>query len=395
MTFTTGLLLLLTLPALLASIYLLVLSLLSAPLRTPPPAGRSLKLAVVIPAHDEEVCIARTVRSLLATDWPAAQRRVLVIADNCSDGTQAAAEAAGATVWPRSSQTRRGKGYALEFAYQRVLEEGWADAVVVVDADTEVTPNLLSAMAARIGAGAESAQAYYGVLNPGASWRTRLMSLALALFHRLRSRGRERLGASCGLRGNGMCFSTALLRRIPHRAFTVAEDLEYGITLGLAGVRIAYVDEAEVRGEMVSGGRASVSQRQRWEGGRWLMAKTRAPALLAAGLRQRSMVPLDLAFDLLTPPLAYLGFWALVATAAALGAVGLQAAPAWVLLPGALSLAMIAVYVLRGLVISGLGWRGVMDLMRAPFYLLWKLSLLVRRNDNKRNWVRTDREKTP
>lgn len=44
---------------------------------------------------------------------------------------------------------------------------------------------------------------HYAVLNPAASWRTRLMSIALEAFHTVRFRGRERLGLSCGIRGSG------------------------------------------------------------------------------------------------------------------------------------------------------------------------------------------------
>ena len=59
-------------------------------------------------------------------------------------------------------------------------------------------------------------QAEYGVANRTASWRTRLMHIALTLFHCVRSRARERLGVSAGLRGNGMSFATTLLRDVPH-----------------------------------------------------------------------------------------------------------------------------------------------------------------------------------
>ena len=74
-----------------------------------------------------------------------------------------------------------------------------------------------------------------GVLNPQDSWRTRLMAIALASFHRVRSRARERLRLSCGIRGNGWCITHRLLREVPYRAYSLAEDIEYGIDLGLAG----------------------------------------------------------------------------------------------------------------------------------------------------------------
>ncbi|HNO40215.1 MAG TPA: glycosyltransferase family 2 protein, partial [Marmoricola sp.] len=107
-------------------------------------------------------------------------------------------------------------GYALAHAFEWSLADGFADACCVVDADTLVSKNLLSAYAARLATGATAMQAHYGVSNPNASWRTRLMRIALAMFHQVRSTARERLQVSCGLRGNGMCFSSKLLKAVPH-----------------------------------------------------------------------------------------------------------------------------------------------------------------------------------
>src|SRR6185436_19502285 len=145
------------------------------------------------------------------------KRRVVVVADNCTDKTAELAREAGAVVLERQSDTHKGKGYALQYAFERL--EG--DAVVVVDADTKVTSNLLQAFAARLNAGAQACQAYYGVDNVSASWRTTLMAVAFAMFHRVRGRGRENLKLSCGLKGNGMCFSKALLAKVPHDAYNI------------------------------------------------------------------------------------------------------------------------------------------------------------------------------
>jgi hypothetical protein len=49
-------------------------------------------------------------------------------------------------------------------------------------------------------------------------------------------------------------------------------------------------------------------------------------------------------------------------------------------------------YVLRGWQLSGIGARGLIDLARAPGFLVWKLLLMMRRRKSN-EWVRTDREK--
>ena len=378
-------------PVAVASAYLAALAL--AARRRPTPAGsHGVRFDVVVPAHNEERGIATTVRNLMAVDYPAERFRVIVVADNCTDGTPDVARSAGAHVIVREDAERRGKGYALSLAYDASIAEGWARAVVVVDADTVVSPSLLAAFAARIEAGAQVLQAEYTVRNVGDSWRTRLMAIAFALYHTLRSLGRERLGFSCGLRGNGMCFTADVLRRVPHRAFSVVEDVEYGIDLGLAGVRVAYVPEAQVRGEMPASSEASRSQRERWEGGRWALVKSRAPELLRAALGKRDRLAFDLLADLLVPPLTTLVALSALGAALAGAAVsanvaGIVGAAGW-----AVALLGLTIYIVRGCVLAGVGTRVVVDLLYAPVYATWKLSLLLRpRPSGRGEWIRTRR----
>ncbi len=383
----------LALPLLAASGYLFLLAVLARRPAPPPAPAPALRFDVVVPAHDEALGIAETVKSALAVDWPAALRRVVVVADNCTDATAAKAREAGAVVFERADAARRGKGHALDFAFRRIVEERTADAVVVIDADTVVTPNLLQAFSARLEAGAKAAQAHYGVRNPRASWRTRLLTIALALFHQVRSLARERLGVSCGLRGNGMCFTVGLLAQVPHDAFSVVEDVEYGIRLGRAGERVRFVWEAEVLGEMVSGEEASRSQRRRWEQGRAGLRRRFGWGLLREGLSKRSGLLVDLALDVLVPPLSRLAALAALGAGAAFSAawwLGHRPAAAWLYVA---CCALLGWYVLTGWWVSGLGARGLLDLALAPFYVAWKVWLAVTKPGAKKgDWVRTTRE---
>ncbi len=386
-------LLVLCLPVLSWALYLGALSLLSWPPAAPVPPVPSLRFDFVVPAHDESLGIAATVKSLSEVDYPKELFRVVVVADNCTDDTAAKAREAGATVLERQNQDLRGKGYALAHAFERSVAEG-ADAVVVVDADTVVSRNLLQAFSARLTSGAVAVQAHYGVQNPNASWRTRLMRIALSMFHQVRSLGRERLEVSAGLRGNGMCFRTSLLREVPHDAFSLVEDLEYGIRLGRKGFRVAYAFEAEVLGEMVSGESASRSQRNRWEQGRAQMLAQHGWPLMREALAQRSGLLFDLAMDVAVPPLSRvvgLTLVGLVASAVLLGFTGhgALAAAAFSLASAALGL-----YVFAGWLHSGTGARGLLDLALAPAYVAWKVVLAFQRprGQKQTQWVRTTRE---
>lgn len=381
------------LPAVGACLYLLVLTLLSAKLRPPPKSDRRMRFDVIVPAHNEVEVLSRVLTSLAGLDWPQDQREIIVVADNCTDDTAALARRLGATVMERRDPERRGKGYALDFALQSSRARRFADAVVVVDADAEVSPNLLEAIAARMERGAQAVQVHYGVSNASASWRTRLLTIAKASFHIVRSRARERLGLSCGIRGNGWAVTHHALVRVPYRAFSLTEDLEYGIDLGLAGFRVHYAEEASSNAEMVSGERAARKQRQRWERGRFQLIRSRTLTLLSEAARQRSWVCLDLALDLMVLPLSYV-----VLNAALLTGIALVTAAwdgfqnPWTSMAAFCWVALIA-YILRGWQLSGIGARGLIDLARAPFYLVWKILIMSSRREAT-EWVRTKREES-
>ncbi len=397
--------------ALVVTGYLFVLTLFAGrhPPQEQPADARTLRFAFVIPAHNEQSGIAATVASALAATWPADRRAVVVVADNCNDDTAAVARAAGAVVIERNDTSKRGKGYALERGFDAVLQHGAAgfdvDAVVVVDADSVVSENFLTACAARLAAGAQALQAEYGVRNVHASWRTELMTLALAMFHTLRSNARERLGVSVGLRGNGMCFSRACLLAVPPQAYGLVEDVEHGIALGRAGVRVVAVNDAHVWGEMVSSSKASESQRRRWEDGRQALKRDVLPALLRDAVRTRSAVLLDLSLDVLVPPLSTIALLVMSAVVTAVAravvllvgfdAVGVVDVVDAVAVGALLPVLFLCSYVARGLALSGLGFGGVVALARAPGYVVWKLALKLRGKPKDGGWVRTAREDAP
>ena len=375
------------------AVYLGALSVLAARQAPPKPGPGTRRFDIVVPAHNEEAGVGATVASLRAIDYPAELVRILVVADNCTDRTAERAEAAGATVLVRRDAERRGKGYALAHAFEQSARDGFADVVVVIDADTTVSSNLLRAFDARFEAGAQVAQAEYGVRNPEASWRTRLMTIALSLFHTLRSLGRERLELSAGLRGNGMAFTSRVLQEVPHEAFSIVEDVEYGVRLGLAGHRVHYAAEAEVLGDMGVSETAAQTQRLRWEGGRFALARAHAARLIREGVARRDPVLLDLAMDLLVPPLSTLTAACVAGTIATGAAAALRRASPLAVVPWVVSSGCVLFYVARGVTLSSVGPRGFLDLAWAPVYMVWKAAIAFRKPAHARGeWVRTERE---
>ena len=169
------------------------------------------RFLIAIPAHDEGATIAETVRSCRAVRYPASLFDVRVIADNCTDDTADRARLAGATVLERSDATKKSKGHAIEYLIGTLKQSGEfdaLDALVIIDADSTVQPDLLEQFALGLDRGSDWMQCYDCVGNADRSSRTRIMAYAFSLFNGITLAGRQARGLSAGLRGNGMCIST-------------------------------------------------------------------------------------------------------------------------------------------------------------------------------------------
>jgi hypothetical protein len=346
------------------------------------PAGGHI--AIVVPAHNEESRLPRTLASLLAECRRDGDAEVVVVADNCTDGTAAAARRDGARVLVRNEPGRRGKGYALDHAFGRLLRED-CRYFVVVDADSELDSGFLDAMRRHFAAGADVVQARYTVLNAGDSLRTRFMELALAAFNVLRPRGRTALGFSAGLLGNGFALRREVLEALPYAAGSIVEDLEYHLVLVFHGAAVTFADDARVRGEMPSVGPGVRQQRLRWEGGRLRMLLEHAPGLIGDVLRGRGRAAEPL-LDLLLPPLAY--------HAALVGVLALLPFD-WARAVGLAGLAVIALHVVAATIVCRLPPTRLLLLAAAPFYIAWKILLLpatLTAAARDHPWVRTARE---
>ena len=94
----------------------------------PPELPEYPGVSIIVPAHNEQSSIEKTVRSLLSVDYPRELFRVIVIADNCTDLTSRVAREAGGEVRERVDPDRRGKGHALRWCLDQLIAEGYDPA---------------------------------------------------------------------------------------------------------------------------------------------------------------------------------------------------------------------------------------------------------------------------
>jgi len=362
-------------------------------LMTQRPNDPTTRFVLLIPAHDEELVLEAALGSLLQLEYPLDRYSVVVIADNCSDRTAEIGRLCGATVLERSDATQIGKGYALEWALKQNLPE--YDAVVILDADTKVAPNLLQAFAVGLQNNEQAMQVRYEVLNADESWRTKLMACALALAHIVKPLGREKLRLSDGLKGNGMCFARSLVEQIPWSGASITEDIEYTLRLCRAGHRVAFLPNTAVWAQMPTTGAQAASQRKRWEGGRYRLMTQTAPSLMREGLKRRNRILIDRALEIVIPPFAEMfALPVLFLTLCASMAWGLHWQSArfltffWLLI-----LLGQCIYLIGGMWAAKVPLAMASVLLRAPFYIVWKFGLyaVMAVTRSAGGWKRTER----
>jgi 1,2-diacylglycerol 3-beta-glucosyltransferase len=355
---------LVTLPGLLTSLHLFVLAVASLTYREPSHKGPvpPVRFLVLIPAHNEEGGIGRTLESVDAVLRPGDQ--ILVVADNCTDETARIARSSGAIVLERSGDPGRAEARQAGLDAARDLE--W-DAVLMVDADSVLEPEYLNACERAMAAGAPALQ----TRSEGARG-TRLVDQATCAAFALQGvtipRGRDRLGLLVRLRGTGMVLRRDVAERYRFRA-PASEDLWYSLDLVLDGLVPRHVESAKLTSENAPNWHAASQQKERYEAGRLGAAKE----FLTPLARRHTGATFEAAWFLASPPFA-------VATLSLLSGVvlGAVAGSAALVTVAGVALLVLAVVLGIALVQSRSSARTWLALVVAPWYVAWKLAVQLR-----------------
>lgn len=354
----------------------------AAPAATPP------RFLMLVPAHNEELLIAETVRSLLRLRWPAQQVAILVIADNCTDHTAEVARAEGVTVLERTDPVLGGKPRAIAWALKGVRLADY-DAVVVLDADSTIDPGYCEAISAPGPVRDRAFQGWNDVSNRGENALTRMG----AVFSAARCLFMNALKTRAGLTvpfGNGLCLGTGVLERHGWTAFSICEDWELYAILTGQGVPVLGVPAAHTYSQEARSLAQGSSQRSRWAAGKLTVLFRYARGLLVSpliGWRQK----LD-AFAELTAfgPVVHTGL--AVALAAAAWLLAPPGAP-WLVALLLGSLVRAALLTLLALRHDPEPGRALRAFLYLPLYAIWRLGVQVKSFAmvGDKPWVRTAR----
>ncbi len=388
--FFNALLILLAIPVVVFVIECL-LGLISPP-KTELSDNNDISSAILIPAHNEESGITKTLENLKTQI--SSNDQVVVIADNCEDSTADIARSFGFTVIERQNKTERGKGYALDFGMAHLKRlDLIPDVVIIIDADCIVADKALDLLKQTVISRKRPVQACYLMLRGDVTRiAVKISEFAFLVKNKIRLRGLSRLGMPVPLTGTGMAFPWEAIAQAQLATGDIVEDMRLGVELAELGSGATYCDHAFVYSYFPTSEAAEATQRERWEHGHLSTLSQFAPRLLKRAIGKPSVEALGMMLDLIIPPLSLLvmimgaawGFFAIW------GILFSQ----WALFYGASSLfAVLLISISLTWFCYGRHILSIKEMLHIPVYIMSKiviyLGYIVRKQTK---WIRTDRD---
>ena len=290
------------------------------------------KFMALIPAHNEEKVVANLIESLKKQNYPKDKLDIYVIADNCTDNTAEVARKAGAIVYERTDPDHKTKGYAMQWFFNKKIEEkAEYDAVCVFDADNIVDSEFIINMNKKLCQGEEVVQGYRDIKNPADTWVTAGYALFYWTMHRFYHLARYNIGLSPLLNGTGFMVKYNLIKEEGWNTKTLTEDIEFSLINIANGRALGWATDAKVYDEQPLGFKQSWTQRTRWSVGHIQCFKYYVKDLAKSVVRNKKVMNVDGLLYLMGMPI-------LIVTLALLGV-------------------NLAIYLGDGMTITGLIWN--------------------------------------
>ena len=348
------------------------------------------KTTVLIPAHNEAAQIEEVIETLQPQITE--RDRIIVIADNCHDNTAELARSTGVTVLERENLTERGKGYALDYAMQRIKSDP-PQVLVILDGDCLVSPDTIKNITCKAIATGRPVQATYLMEQPeNPSLKDKISMFSIKVKNLVRLLGLNRLGWHSLLTGSGMAFPWKLIEEVSLAGSKTTDDMQLTVDLALNGSTPVFCRDALVMGRLMKD-RDAQSQRSRWEHGHLEMILVEVPRLLKAFFTTGNWAALGLALDIFIPPLSLLVMaWMATAIVTWLTAI----------LTVVSVIPAIIVTIAGGLLMAGilLAWEKfgredlpLKNLIAVPFYILSKIPIYSKfLTKPQSRWLKTERD---
>ena len=252
------------------------------------------KFMAIIPAHNESAVIVNLVESLKKQNYPKELLDIYVIADNCTDDTAELARNAGATVYERFDETKKTKGYAMNwFLGQKIEENADYDAFFVFDADNIVDKDFTKNMNKKLCQGETVVQGYRDIKNPTDNWITAGYAIFYWMMNRFYHLARYNLGLSPLINGTGFMVRFDQVKQEGWNTKTLTEDIEFSLKQIIKGKKLGWATDAIVFDEQPLGFKQSWIQRTRWTVGHMQCIKEYTLPLAKATKENKTLFNFD------------------------------------------------------------------------------------------------------
>ena len=273
-----------------------------------PAAPMDRRYAVLISARNEENVVGNLIDCIRSQTYPSELIDIWLVADNCTDETARVARDKGCHVVERFDSAKVGKGYALTYLLDQMIDNGLEDvydAYFVFDADNRLDPHYIEEMNKAFQSGFRILTSYRNSVNLSDNWVSSGSALWFIRESRFLNNSRMLFGSSCHVGGTGFMFSREIMKRNRGWKFhLLTEDLEFTMDSVLHGDRVGYCGTAILYDEQPVTFRQSWRQRLRWSKGFLQVFRYYGPALIRRAVRERDFSAVD--FTLLLCPFTVL-----------------------------------------------------------------------------------------
>jgi len=235
-------------------------------------------LSIMIPAHNEEMVIEKTLRTILASDYTHAKLEIIVLNDGSTDATAAILDRLAAEfkciqpVHIPTGEGGKGKAAVLNRGLRLVQHE----MIAIYDADNQPQPSSMRYLASQftLDPTLGAVLGKFRTLNRKKNWLTRFINIEGLSFQWIVQAGRWKLLKVATLPGTNFIVRKKVLDEVggwDESALT--EDAELSLRILEAGYRIKFVPYAVTWEQEPENLSTWFRQRTRWARGNFYLMR--------------------------------------------------------------------------------------------------------------------------
>lgn len=234
-----------------------------------PKAKNNHRYGILVAARNEDAVIGKLIESVNNQDYPRELIRIFVVAHNCTDNTAAAARQAGAVCYEYNDESKKTKGYALQYLVEQIRRDYGIDCCegyFIFDADNLLKEDFITRMNESFDAGEKIVTSYRNTKNFDDNWISASYGIHWLRTIRNEHRARSAFRLATRIQGTGFLFPWEVIKD-GWKYTSLTEDRAFCADVVTLGYRISYNNDAEFFDEQPTDIKIAMRQRLRWSKG--------------------------------------------------------------------------------------------------------------------------------